>query len=743
MSNDREQLVTNLQADLQNVNAALTAATDPEVRAALEAQGDDIFARIESLQQEVPRESQPEQPLGVPRAIIGAGMRAVAGMADLGIDAINMMAAPRQLEYQYGDDGYKLRDQYGRPLRTNPFINFNFTGLVNERLPETSDLVGSQRLANIIDFGTEALTFSFPMTGVMGSSAVLLSKVPGLAKIAKPFAEFSFLRDAALSTVGGVAAGSLADEEGQRTLSGTAAEFITPIVAQKGIPSVKALINYLSKGRFGRQVQDVSEEVAKEILANALENSGLTVDEAVAQLDTLGESGFLADVDDAFRFVVREGRSQRQVPGVTTRLQDRVRPDPRNPETTGSSGRLNEAIGRELGTMDGDTYIKYLQDTTRQEKNELYSQARALGTQAIPSDVQSILDTDSAAMTQAVRFAQETLKNETGSSVIENNFDYINLVKQGLDDQISKLFGVVNPQGIQRNQLRGLLTLKNRLVAAADEAYPGYKEARDIFAGVAESRTALEQGQALLEKRMDSATLTGIVDNFSESERQAFLIGARDAMLETVANTPITGTPVNRLIRSAENIRKLRLVFPDDAQFNNFMNAVEREAEFARTRNVVTGGSQTAEKQMMSTAMHNDVARIIRAGLDPTGISQMELFANVLGRLSGDNKSQVYREGLKMASSILLNSNLDAKAVRAALQGGNLNRLLEPMALGIWGRENIPQTLIPTIRGMTIVEASQYARNQRDKLEQDAGIPLTIQDERGERTDRALTNRIP
>ena len=357
MSNDREQLVTNLQADLQNVNAALTAATDPEVRAALEAQGDDIFARIESLQQEVPRESQPEQPLGVPRAIIGAGMRAVAGMADLGIDAINMMAAPRQLEYQYGDDGFLLRDQDGRPLRTNPFINFNFTGLVNERLPETSDLVGSQRLANIIDFGTEALTFSFPMTGVMGSSAVLLSKVPGLAKIAKPFAEFSFLRDAALSTVGGVAAGSLADEEGQRTLSGTAAEFITPIVAQKGIPSVKALINYLSKGRFGRQVQDVSEEVAKEILANALENSGLTVDEAVAQLDTLGESGFLADVDDAFRFVVREGRSQRQVPGVTTRLQDRVRPDPRNPETTGSSGRLNEAIGRELGTMDGDTYI--------------------------------------------------------------------------------------------------------------------------------------------------------------------------------------------------------------------------------------------------------------------------------------------------------------------------------------------------------------------------------------------------
>lgn len=74
----------------------------------------------------------------------------------------------------------------------------------------------------------------------------------------------------------------------------------------------------------------------------------------------------------------------------------------------------------------------------------------------------------------------------------------------------------------------------------------------------------------------------------------------------------------------------------------------------------------------------------------------MKLFATVLGRLLGDNRALTNKEGLAMPSSFLLNSDLDTMAVWACAV---LSRLLEALALGIWGRENTLQMRIPAIGG--------------------------------------------
>ena len=132
------------------------------------------------------------------------------------------------------------------------------------------------------------------------------------------------------------------------------------------------------------------------------------------------------------------------------------------------------------------------------------------------------------------------------------------------------------------------------------------------------------------------------------------------------------------------------------------------------------GGSQTFDKYAQSQALHQNVRGVIAAGLDPTTLSQYQMFSNLLTRLTTDKKEEAYKGGLRLASDILLNSNLDADAVRVALTNDNVRQLMPNIALSIWGAEALPKNLVNSIRGMTVAEAADWARGERDKLEREA-----------------------
>lgn len=711
---DRDEILKNLNSQIADKNYAFQNTTDQGLKDALGLEIAGLMNTMDSMMSETPEQRDVGlSPSNIGEAVLNRLPESLGNTGQAFINLVNMPFAGVQRDEQ----GFAVRDELtGKPLQKEPLINFDLAATLKRETP-TSDIVGEGRMATAIDYGTDAMVFSLPMTPAMGFTAKGLSKIPKLNRITDPFAEFKYGRDMMYGGIGGAAGGFFADEEGNSSL---VAELLTPLAAQFGGGGIKQLFSRLTGGKYQAGISSLEDEVAGQILKKALDDSGLSVDEAIEQFQRSGPEGLLGDVDDAFRFVLREARAQGELSGTQNRaLRTRVEGDRANLDTTGRTGRLNDAIGRELGSMDGATYIRNLDAQRSDEIRKLYAQAWEGGLEPIPPKVQTILDVDSPDMQKAIRDAEIMQLNENGTKIFSNNFDYINYIKMSLDDQISSKLSGIDPSSSQRNRVRSLIELKNRLVTAADEAYPGYQDARNAFAGVAALKDKVELGRNIFGRNMDSDLLIEAQTSMSVSERNAFKVGARDALLDLIANTPLTGNPATRLIRTPEIVNRLKTVFEGD-DLNTFLDAIAREGEFLRTRNVVGGGSQSFDKYAQSQALHQNVRGVIAAGLDPTNLSQFQMFSNLLTRLTTDKREEIYKGGLRLASDILMNSNLDANAVRVALTNDNVRQLIPNIALSIWGAEALPKNLVNAIRGMTVAEAADWARGERDKLEREA-----------------------
>ena len=657
--------------------------------------------------------------------------------------------AEQLLPDQYGErrdeQGLLIRDDFGNPQKHDPMIPFKFgdSPLLGDPRADTSrEILGNNRVATGVDTAVDSIMFGIPGVPVMSLGAKAASRVPGLKAVMNPFKRMDFGTEIMLAGVSGAAGGYYADEEGNSSL---AAEIIAPI-AVMGVPGlVRALRNRYAPALEGG-ISQLSEVAAHRLLIDALDKSGLTMDEAVDAYKRLGPEGLPVDVEDAFRNIVREGRGQGVVSGRDTRpLRDRIEGDPRDPANTGSSGRMNTAIDRELGTVGGRGYVNLLETRSQKDINDLYQLARDAGSQPVPPQLRAIMGDDvlpgeipdftvnssggvrtagvedTRAMKDAIARAREIQKNATGSPEFENNFDYINTVKWALDDAITTSMKGMDGSSAGAAYSRSLVQLRNRFIGAADDHFPGYKAAREQFAGVQELKRAVEVGQDLFKNALSSEAIEDLISMYGQAEMDAFKVGARDALLEQIANAPINSNSAKSVIRNQRNLEKLNIAFQgSDQSLDNFIVGIEREGEFLRTRNAILGGSQTSDKGQASQNMMNTVQSVMWAANDPTGLGQFRMVAQVFDNLSKDQGDEVYKRGLIMASDILLNSNLSPQAVREALSSGNLRKLVEPVMVSVWGRENIPTHIIRAIKGASLVEASQILNTERDRLEREA-----------------------
>ena len=665
------------------------------------------------------------------RSFVNAGVRSGASMIDFGIDAINMLDFRGPLR---DENGNLQRDDLGKPLERGPLIPFRATQFLPEMGIERSrEILGEEHknLALAIDHGMDMALFAAPTGGMISLFAGGLSKIPSMRKFAEPFKHLSIKDEVVFAATGGFAGGYFGDGETPSFV----AEIAVPLGITTGIPTAKEVASKFIKQLRG---SDVSNEVAMRLLNQALDDSGLTLEEAVKRYEQLGDEAMLVDTDDAFRRLARLARGEGlDESGTVRRLRLRTEGDLENPLTTGRLGRLNQDVGEYLGTLDGDSYILQAKAAKKEEIDRLYDQARTSNSGALPQELVDILAEDSSAMRRANDQAFENQLNATGSNDFEHQFDYINAVKQALDDQIAAITSGIDPTSTQANQVRSLLALKNRLTAAADNAFPGYLDARNAFAGVAELQNKVEMGRNIYGRGMDADTLELAKQSWSKSELEAFKVGARDAIIDLMANSPSSGAMQNRIMRTPEIAQRLKVVLGDD--YDSFIKAIEREGEFAKTHRTIQGNSQTFEKFADATRMHHSVSNIINASYNP--LAQMQMFTQTISNLAQENSKENYRRGLQMANDILMNSDLSPKAVREALTRGEVRSLVAPLAISIFGAKSIPENVLNIIRQpartVSISQVAQMASRERDAMEEEFERNQTR-----ERTNDLLTNRL-
>jgi hypothetical protein len=178
------------------------------------------------------------------------------------------------------------------------------------------------------------------------------------------------------------------------------------------------------------------------------------------------------------------------------------------------------------------------------------------------------------------------------------NMGDLDHVKQGLDQLIGKQWnaaeGKLTPLGASYQGLKNRLTTE--LDSATTDPKTGasvYKAARDAYAGPSAIIDAAQQGRMALSK--DGAAITGLTDGMSDSEQQAFRLGAFESLRNKLGKES-GQTEILKMWKEPATREKLQAVFGDENTFRQFSADVAKEARLKGLESVGRG-SQTAARQ--------------------------------------------------------------------------------------------------------------------------------------------------
>ncbi|MES2367713.1 MAG: cation-transporting P-type ATPase [Pseudomonadota bacterium] len=523
--------------------------------------------------------------------------------------------------------------------------------------------VGEGAGANVLGGAGEAIPMAVGAGALLREGAGMLS----------PFAARSesairgVLRQAGSTTAGqDVALGAASGGGGAagKEIAGTPGEiagfFAAPLA---GTAAVAGLKRILSSPReltaLTQSLSSMSDEGAARLLADNMVREGISPEEAAQQLARLGPNAIPADANNSFARLLRAAVNE--IP----RLQGRAN-TVLNERQAGQAGRLASALDDSLGVpgLNVNDEIERLRVVTAPVINGLYERARATP-MALSDSLRTLLNGKNS-LGGAFRSAQRRVADKRAAGDQITHFDLIDATKQELDDQI----GVALRAG-ENNRARDLVRLKNVMVEEADRTVPDYKDARQMFAGRAALESAADQGTLFL--KMNPREVEGFTQGMGESELRMFRLGAKQAILDKIDTLPVGADGAKRLFGKNGDVSKLRNLFPDEKQFQQFSDALEQEATFSMTRRAAQGNSTTA-MQLADANNARSVMNSARALLgDPTAAAQE--FGQILSGMASRKGTEANRAALERAGDILLTADTDPALLQRLLRRGDTPRL--------------------------------------------------------------------
>lgn len=161
---------------------------------------------------------------------------------------------------------------------------------------------------------------------------------------------------------------------------------------------------------------------------------------------------------------------------------------------------------------------------------------------------------------------------------------------------------------LDRTRARALRNRLSKVLEEVDEAVPSFGQARAAFRGPTRQAELIQigrEGGEIRGQRLkpflneNEEVLERFVSTLSPEERSAYLSGAMDdvrQMLTSVSTGRDAAAALTRREAPAV-VRRLRLLFDDDASFDAFLEDLSSERGMAGVANFVRGGSPTARIQ--------------------------------------------------------------------------------------------------------------------------------------------------
>lgn len=471
----------------------------------------------------------------------------------------------------------------------------------------------------------------YPGAAALGSVSGSLLLPGGAAKLAK------FNPWATAATVGGVTGmvQGAGDAEDGNTLEGATRQGAMGMaLGPLALGSMK--VTGMTAGALGNQVashfpvagQKYSEWLARNRVADAFSRDNVTADDVLRKMADLGPEARIGDA---------AGESTRGLLDLNANLPGKTK--------DGLEGLIRNRIATRPDRMDDAVYAvnggygragdlsAALEKQKLAEAAPLYQQLHSMSV-AVSPNLKSIFDaaTKLGATGTAKKIATAERQPFTlGSKEADNalmlasssqkvSMRDADLVKRGIDTLIERetdaVTGKVSTLG------RSYVRLKNDLLGDLDglttDQQTGvslYKSARDAFAGPASLQTAIKKGRSFWNDDAESLGLA--MDGMSNSEREAFRVGASEALRQKIGSQP-GQTQLLNFWKDRNTREKLKAVIGDDAKYSDVEKMLRGEETLKRmeslgpSRNSRTFSREAgAEQQTLDNA-----SDLVAAGLN-------------------------------------------------------------------------------------------------------------------------------
>jgi hypothetical protein len=279
--------------------------------------------------------------------------------------------------------------------------------------------------------------------------------------------------------------------------------------------------------------------------------------------------------------------------------------------------------------------------------------------------------------------------------------EFLHLLKMGLDDVV--FTGKSPASGIGNTALNAVKDTRAQFLGFIDRNNPGYKRARDYWAGETSAMDAMQMGRNFL--RLDEDQLAADIRKMSKSEKEAFRLGAMQNVLDRMGGAQAgetvlgaVGNPARDLVKNPRTVRLLGLTFDDKNVFNRFIDRLVDETEMRLTSAQVLRGSQTAERQQAVAALRDSASREL-----PMDASLMAVIANALRRdLKGAEQQQLESTANEIVRVLTERDPQKLQKIAKDLQGSNVLDVFRrnaPELLPSIGRAAIGSYAISSIAG--------------------------------------------
>lgn len=430
---------------------------------------------------------------------------------------------------------------------------------------------------------------------------------------------------------------------------------------------------------FFATTKGMSDDGAATMLAEAMVREGLSPDDVVKKMASMGDEGMLADVGNNFSRLLRTAANKiPRIEGVAAQ-QFSAR---QSGQAARLSGALDDGTGTPLLTVDDE--IARLENTMAPKISKLYEAAKEKPFAPSPR-LRALLEGDNS-IGRAAKEAEKNLADYRAAGQQITNMSLIDETKKVIDAQISKAVR----DGDKGTSSR-LLQLKKVMVDEADAAAPEYAQARSMFAGKAQLKNAAELGQDFF--KVNARELKSLTETFGESEKRMYKLGAKQAIMDRFDNINADYDLVKRTFGKNGDAEKLRTLFDDKKQYDTFKSILEREANWVLTRRAAQANSTTAKQILDEGGAQEAFANARDALSSPMGAANV--LGKIMGGLSKKRGSEEYVRSLEQVGDILLDSGLNPESVRSILKKGSAPMIEKALRIQIEKRG----TKIPAISG--------------------------------------------